>query len=293
MPRDSEAAELAALTSEIRDWTRGLALSGRMRAAVDVGARWVCQCAPSSQLDHRLLASLDLSLFLFYPDDNLDDVILDGYEQVLSGLRGGTLDPRSPSAIVLRLVEEFERRGLWSPRHVQGRVELLTALRRRNEWRESKYRPSFDEYLELRKTTIYIRQWVELWASVLGLPECVEAPEHLQRASMRLLDEALCFEVFQNEVVSLSRDVLANTPNLVLLLARDEQIELADAARHLRGARDERHRSFHQTMIELQREAGGWPGIVGRAAILEAVVRETSRYYTERQDAARYDPWEG
>jgi len=226
------------LHARVERWLAERGLSEEVRRCSEPAVAWGYYCSPAeASLDQLELAALDLALWLFAVDDYAGPDADDHLGRCLEQLRGHG-EPEAPvERARSMLLDRMCRAGATTEGYLRSRERYVEAIAQRNRYREGRAAaPSFDAYLELRETTIYVEQWVEVWGLVSGFapcslgsrqPRCVQAERAIAHA-----------HILRNEARSLDRDREAGIPNLVELLSAREGCSVDESTRIL----EERYR---------------------------------------------------
>ena len=212
----SNAADtgLFELRRSVEAWLVEFGLTESLASSIEVSSAWASSSSPRSLVEDRCLAALDMVLWLFSIDDYDGPDPSAFVRRCRAQLEGAAPGQGAGARARHALVESLRARGRPLERYLASRVRYAEAIERRLHYgREVSVRPSFEEYLELRRSTIYVEQWIELWDVLMGW----ELMIHRQRQpSMRLAESAIRdWNIFYNELRSLSRDRSSGTPNLV------------------------------------------------------------------------------
>ncbi len=222
---------IATLRGQVEGWLEGFGLRGSLAHAIETASAWTAICSPASASDEdRRLAALDLTLWLFAVDDDegpLRAQALDRCVEQLHGRRPSGPAGREPVVAAReRLLELIGARASSLDRYRRSRVRYVEAVGRRDGMRPDEPPPSFEDYLRLRETTIYVEQWIELWGALRSIDLQADrdrAPE-LRTATRAIVH----WNIFDNEPRSLTRDRARGTPNLVDLWSRERGCEPTD-----------------------------------------------------------------
>ncbi len=240
-PVDPVSGLRASVLEQLDSW----GLAEPLHEASKAAATWACYCSPDDASEpQRRLAALDLTLWLFAVDDH-EGPDVDAYlQRCRAQLRGeGSSDDalgRARDELTRTLLDAAGPAGL--RRYFESRIAYVDAIGRRNRVRDGRDPlPSYDDYLRLRETTIYVDQWIEVWSIVAGFerPQAgVDDPRWM--AAERAI--AHC-HILQNEPRSLERDRASRTPNLVDLLCAQQDCGIdegiaAMAHQHQRACAD-------------------------------------------------------
>ena len=225
---------------------------------------WVRWCSPLECTDaQRCIAGADLALFFFSIDDASGRGRLRLYTDVQELLDGRNPRPDSDffrgAEDILNRMREF---GLPLDRYIESRKELLAQYRTRLALGNGET-ISFTDYLNVRKVTIYIDQWLDMW-EVLG--DFMLDEGELERVS-KLKDALVLWHVLKNDLVSVERDRKAGIPNLVSLRAAELGIDSNEASRRLEHQASSAQGAFLEETRNLQR-VGLSPKLKKYAALL-------------------------
>lgn len=226
-------------------WMARHALSETLAPLRAVVLPWVARCAPEgATAKHHALAAADLALFIFYLDD------LDGpdeprrFDDAARVLDGAA--PEADASPLLRgwhgLLAEMRATGRDTTRYLADRRDALRAWRVRNDARRRGARWTVSSWLELRGTTIFMRPWMSLWELLLGcaLDDTARAHTALESAVA-----ATCrWQALYNEVASVERDRAKGETNVVLLVMRDEGLDMGEAVARVRAMAAVTRRAF-------------------------------------------------
>lgn len=267
-------------------WAARFELTDTLARLRGVVLPWVANCAPEgASADDHALAAADLAMFIFYLDDIDEEEESRRFAEVERVLAGEHL---GPEASPLQrgwsdLVERVAARGLPMARFISDRQAVLAAWRERNDARRRARIWSLEDWISLRSTTIFMRQWMSLWELVSTGVVSDQARAH--PAFERAVRATCRWQVLYNEVASIARDRASGETNAVLLVMRDRRLDERDAATHvLRTAKDERD-EFERAAREL---AVGDDGVL-RAYVdaLRMSIEGAVAHYADRH--ARYE----
>jgi hypothetical protein len=231
-------------------WVRAFGLEVRVADLLRTVCLWTVRAAPADATEEdRALACMDLTLSFAELDDYAgvdEEGLFAEHLAVLDGARPGPAVPsraeraacpgNGPGASARArahadLLDRLGRRGAPLTHYLGGRHAVVDAYRIRNAVRRRERRLSFAAYLDLRLTTIFVAQWVDLWEIVGGF---ALTPAERARPERAVAVEAAClWHVLHNDVVSRARDAARGEPNLVALAAVEEGVTADEAARRL------------------------------------------------------------
>lgn len=226
-------------------WAARLELTATLAKLRGVVLPWVARCAPEgTSADDHCLAAADLALFIFYLDD------LDGPDEPLrfadaERILAGEIP--SPDASPLchgwrDLLAQVSTRGLSIERYLTDRQTALAAWRTRNAARRSGVTWRLEDWLTLRSTTIFMRQWMSLWELLTGrvVSDAMRARPAFERAV-----RATCrWQVLANEVASVDRDRATGETNAVFLEMRERGVSEHEAVTRVMAMASAARRDF-------------------------------------------------
>jgi hypothetical protein len=212
---------------------------------------WTRWCSPKeSTNEQRCIAGADLAMFFFAIDDELGEDRMLLYDDVQELLDGTNSRPTSEyfrgAENILRRMGDF---GLPLDRYINSRKNLLAKYRLRHTLSKGG-QISFSDYLEIRKVTIYIDQWLDMW-EILG--DFYLGTDELERLS-NLKRKLVLWHVLKNDLVSVERDRDANTPNLVYLYEAQHGIGHDEAYVRLEEQSSAAIETFREELDNLRRE---------------------------------------
>lgn len=233
---------------------------------------------------------MDLGLCLFFLDDCQSEDVEELYDQVERLLDGHVVD--ATAAPIHRAYDNIFRRmaalSLPLDRYRESRKKLLRCYRRRRDLIAGRVTVTFDEYLALRMTTIYVDQWLDMWEVLADfyLPEEEYSLPALKsaRSSMNR------WNVYENDLASIDRDACVGVPNLVPLRARERGITQEQAASEVQELADQEQQSFAQACCDLYK-SGPSPHLLQYVNLLETCYNGGLENYYRRKDPARYAAW--
>ncbi len=233
-------------------WAARFELTATLAKLRGVVLPWVARCAPDGvSADDHALAAADLALFIFYLDD------LDGPDEAarfaeVERILDGEVPP--PDASPLRrgwrnLLDEMAARGPASARCVADRRVALAAWRARNDARRAGRRWALEDWIALRCTTIFMRQWMSLWEALTGRVVCDATRA---RPAFEAAVRATCrWQVLYNELASVARDRATGETNAVLLVMRDGALTEPEAAARVMAMAAAARTDFERARSEL------------------------------------------
>jgi hypothetical protein len=229
----SEASSRERLEADLHGWARGLNIHEYTSADAKAVAAWVDLCAPvRSNHENRLLACKDLSAVLFTLDDYEGDDYLD-----LFAACEAALDLTPPASglqwqplvtAYSAVVREVEARGFDTSQYKAWRRALLREYRQRNRLRQAGETLDSGAHLERRRTTVYTRQWINLWEILEGCP--LSSEDRSSALTIELLEQMVEWQVLENELVSVDRDLARGEQNLIAIISRERSMSLQSAA---------------------------------------------------------------
>lgn len=200
---------------------------------------WTKNCSPvDASEENRAIACMDILLWLFYLDDYSPCDYDSFFNQCLAILDGSIPGHDMPQLlhafydVILRIASKEKN----IEHFVEGRRQDIECYRWRNNLRQSKAPVTFDEYLNRRKTTIYITQWMELWMILEDF--CLLPGERINGVIPVAVEMVISWHVFQNELVSVERDRASGDPNLVLLSRCEKNCSLKESIEYVEQLRD-------------------------------------------------------
>lgn len=274
----SIVAEHAAIVPPAFDaWVREFGLQRALAPIVYTVLAWTVWCSPrGASMDARAVAAMDLGLCFFFLDDHPDDGaerLYDDVERLLDGHVPAAGDPPLQHAYH-EIFERMAARGLPLDRYREGRRALLRCYRRR------RVAATFDAYLALRTTTIYVDQWLDMW-EVLG-DFYLSAEERRNPLLARARTSMIRWHVYENDLASIERDARAGVPNLVRLHGG----ALPEAIAEVKALADHEERSFVEACAELRSRPMS-QSVLRHLDLLEICHRGGIENY-RRQNPARY-----
>jgi hypothetical protein len=280
MPSLSTSA--AELREAFATWAAKREILPALQSNLDVVAAWVDLCAPAgASLANRLLVCRDLGVVFFALDDYSGDDSADFFRQCRNILDGNDA-PRDETFLraYAETVREIETRSQAGERYLQGRRELIEAYLWRDAWKRGEHKsrlPSRSEYLERRRTTIFTRQWIDVWEIVEGCT--LSRPERelqpLRDATSVLVD----WQIFENEVVSLERDLASGDLNLISLMRDEDGVSLLAAKQKVSTERDVLGVQFEDSLQHLRASASASQNLQRYLQILESSFRGAIAIY--------------
>jgi hypothetical protein len=229
----SETSSRERLEADLHVWARALNIHEYMSADAKAFAAWVDLCAPvRASHENRLLACKDLSVVLFTLDDYEGDDYLDLFAACEAALdlappaSGPQWQPlvRAYSAVV----REVEAKGFDTSQYKAWRRALLREYRQRNRVRQAGETLDSGAHLERRRTTVYTRQWINLWEILEGCP--LSSEDRSSALTIELLEQMVEWQVLENELVSVDRDLARGEQNLIAIISRERSMSLQSAA---------------------------------------------------------------
>lgn len=266
---------------QVRAWAEAQRLGALWSPLVHTVTTWIASAAPAhATVEQRLLACLDLGTCFFLLDDATDDARArhDDLEHVASG--GSPVAHRPLQAAFAAL---FARLSSWGSlaHYLALRVEFARALRVRERIR-SGAAIDLEGYLALREITIYFGPWLSTWQLLDG---CELSPR--ERAAVApAFAPANRWQVLENERLSVARDQVAGTPNLIAMLAAQRGDSLATASAEVRTWADADLDAYTAAVLALRKGPLTTP-VASYLTLLEAGVDGAIHHY-KGADAARY-----
>ncbi len=274
----------ALLPPTLAGWVRAHSLEDVWAPALRTTAAWVASSAPSwATEDQRAIACMDLGTCFFALDDSPTDAALrryDDLERVASGLAP---DPSRPlQAAYVDLFARLAATGADISHYLALRRDFARAMRARHSLQTGCRQTSSDAYLALREVTIYFEPWLSTWELLGGF-----VLSAMQRALVfPVFVAANRWQVLENERASLGRDAASGLPNVISLLACEEEVSISEAT-SLVVARADMELATSQAATAALRANHAEGPIVRYLDTLADSVAGARRHY-ERADPARY-----
>ncbi len=248
-----EAGQPEDILAAVDGWLRSHGLPAELHQAARGAARWLQHCAPADGSRHsKIMVCKDLTLWLSSIDDH--DCNKSGQEQffadclrILDRGHGGRPDEPSGSLRAYgEIIRDVQAISGDTSRYLSGRKRYIHCIAARNR---RDHRFSFDEYLGLRRTTIFVDQWMELFAILEGFQLTEE--DRLSPGLQRAAESAIDSSVFLNEVYSVDRDK-GFVPNLVHLRQRERGCSRGEAVAEVNQMYDDAVRRYAAAAQDLR-----------------------------------------
>lgn len=275
------------LTASIDAWIEARrlhALGGNVKTVTT----WIDRCAPrSATLEQLVLAGRDLLVVFYSLDDCPDDECDAYYDACERILRTGELGRPHDSRLEAYRDTLAELSGLGgdASHYRRGRADLIAHYRWRAACRRQGLSPSLSEYLEHRRVTIYLRQWIDAWEL---LEDCrLDATERSAPAVRTAVAAMVEWQLLQNDLVSVERDVRKGEPNIVALVQRRDGSDLVAAKRAVAQLRDASRIELDRALASLDAWAGSQVRRRRYFAIFDDCLHGTIGNY--RENLVRYE----
>jgi hypothetical protein len=241
------------LHSVFRQWAAENEILDVIQANTKMVATWVDLCAPiGTSLENQLLACRDLCIVFFALDDYEGADHVELFAQCRRVLDGHPVEKDHPLLqAYASTIEAIEARGLDMSYYKQRRSDLIEHYTWRNQARDpqNKQAPTFDEYLRRRRITIYTRQWIDLWEILEAC--CLSGEERESDVLRTALDEVVDWQIYENELVSVSRDIARGELNLVCILRDEQGLSLTEAAKRVSSLHSDIGARFEHLLARL------------------------------------------
>lgn len=204
------------------EWMRLWELEEMLAPILRRSLMWVKQSSPpNASLEDLAVACMDLALWFFYLDDCLKEdynIVFEKCSRILDGYQ-----PSSDEAKLFQahadVINRVAQKGYDMQYYLKERKDNLRyrvdLAKQRLHGRTNENELSFNEYFEIRQTTIGTSYWTALW-EVLGdfyLSPLERLMPEVQRAARAVSSAYL----LHNDLHSLVRDIKERNPNLVIL----------------------------------------------------------------------------
>ena len=214
----------------VRSWFQRRNQEALAGSKYKVAYTWVLTNAPLTSTPEQIaFAIMDLLLWFIGLDDHRRDDAGLFFQRV-----SATLDLKNPGQHETGLLALFEDHvgrlsSLGTPleRYVSERRTVLELYRERNRIVTSGQLPDFEEFLKIRSRTILFRAWYTLWEVTTGFR--LSDDRYSRGPFADALAAACTWQVYLNEVHSLSRDREEGMPNLIDCLCHERGISAAEA----------------------------------------------------------------
>lgn len=235
------------------EWVRAQHIESEVGPHVYTVATWTRHCSPPDATSpQKALACTDLAVCFFYLDDYQGEdyrSLFDEYESNLDRVGGPAASKRPISEAHSTLLKQLQDLGHPMAWYIEQERKLLDEYRLRNDVSRGIASIDYERYRSSRLVTIYVYQWVELWQLLAGFP--IAESERATAAYQDSVRLTSTYFYLGNELYSLERDVERGDPNLVPLLAREEGIDLDEAAARIAAERDEVAQQFEDAVGQL------------------------------------------
>jgi hypothetical protein len=226
VPPRSEAELLAQVRAQVGAWLEGSSLSPRFEAKLPAAFAWTVTCSPrDADGDQIALAAMDLLLWFLQLDDYAGADYVSFFRRCAEAMAqaAAPMPGPGPQAELLALfVAQRDRVAAFGrpmERYLHEREQALREYAARNDARERGELPSVETFLARRSTTILFRAWFSLW-EILADFQLDDAAYH-STCFERAMRAEIRWQIQQNELHSVERDLEEGTPNLVALLMNE------------------------------------------------------------------------
>ncbi|MCA9698780.1 MAG: hypothetical protein KC431_14745 [Myxococcales bacterium] len=233
------------------NWAKQAEILDLIEDNVKMVVTWVDLCAPpGSSMESRKLACMDLCVVFFALDDYTGPDCEDLFarcHRILSGDLGAIGSPLTKA--YAEVIHSLTMLGEDMSEYLQLRHALIERYSWRNQARKKSPPPTYAEYLECRRTTIYTRQWLGVWEI---LEHCMLTQQERSSAPIRtMLMDIVDWQIYENEIVSIQRDSVRGELNLVVLFMNEQHIDINAAAGQIEALQNQIGGRFEQALREL------------------------------------------
>jgi len=240
------------------EWMRSWDLEEILAPILHKSVMWVQRVSPpNTSLDNLAVACMDIILWFFYIDDLKEDcnTVLEKCSKILDGHQPACDEPKLFRAYA-DVINKIAQKGYDMQYYLQQRKDNLRyrvdLANQRLYGRTNKNKLSFNEYFEIRQTTIAIPYWIALWEILedFYLSPLDRTMPEVQRA-VRAVSSAYLFD---NDLQSVVRDFEEGNPNLVILYMEQYGGDIFSSGKYINERFQEEVKTFRY-LFELVRNA--------------------------------------
>jgi Terpene synthase family 2, C-terminal metal binding len=221
------------------EWMRLWDLEDILAPILYTSVTWVKRCSPpNASPEDMAIACMDIALWIFYLDDCLKEdynIVFEKCSKILDGHQPASGEDKLFHAYA-DVLKRVTQRGFDMQYYLKQRQDNLRyrvdLAKQRLQGRTNHKNLSFDEYFEIRQTTVAISYWITLW-EILGdfylIPQERTIPKVEQ--ALRTISSAY---LFHGDLFSLARDIKERTPNLVILHMEQNGGDILSSAQYIK-----------------------------------------------------------
>lgn len=237
----------------IRTWELEDILAPILRSTVV----WVKRVSPrNASLENLAVACMDLILWFFYFDDCLKEdcnTVLEECSKILDGYQPTFDEPKLFRAYA-DIINKVSQKGYDMQYYLQQRKNNLRyrvdLAKMRLYGRTSKNRLSFNEYFEIRQTTIAVSCWQTLWEILEDF--YLNPSERVMEEVKRGVRAVSAVYFLDNDLQSLLRDIKEGNPNLVILHMEQHGGDIFSSAQHIKDVIQQEVSAFRHLFVSIQ-----------------------------------------
>jgi len=242
------------------EWMRTWELEDILAPILHKSVMWVERVAPpNASLDNLAVACMDIILWFFYLDDCLQEdcnTVLEKCSRILDGVQPASDEPnlfRAYADVINKVAEKgYDMQYYLQQRkdNLRYRVELAKL---RLYGRSNRSKLTFNEYFEIRQTTIAISYWIALW-EILG-DFYLNPSERVREEVKRGVRAVSAVYFLDNDLQSLLRDLREGNPNLVILHMEQYGGDIFSSAQYIKGLIQQEVNAFRHAFVSVQNAA--------------------------------------
>ncbi len=238
------------------EWMRLWDLEEILAPILHTSVTWVKRCSPPNASPEDIaIACMDLTLWFFYLDDFLKEdynIVFEKCSKILDGYQPTSDEPKLFHAYA-DIINRVAQRGYNMQYYLQTRQDNLQYrvkfAQQRFHGGMNENKLSFNEYFEIRQTTIAIWNWLALW-EILGnfyLSPLERTMPDVKRAVMAVSSA----HFLDNDLVSVARDIKERTPNLVILYMEQYGVDIVSSAQCIKELFQKEVNNFQHLLSKL------------------------------------------
>jgi hypothetical protein len=220
---------------------------------------WVKRVSPpNASPDNLAVACMDLVWFSYLDNCLKEDynIVFENFSKILDGYQPASDEPKLFRAYA-DVINKVAQKGYDMQYYLQQRKDNLRhrvdLAKQRLYGRTNKNKLSFNEYFEIRQTTIGVSYWMTLWEILEDF--YLNPSERVMGEVKQGVRAVSSVYLLDNDLQSLLRDLKEGNPNLVILYMEQYGGDIFSSAQYIKGLIQREVNTFRHSFVSIQNSA--------------------------------------